>query len=170
MDDINNLDVTDKKWKYVDKQFCSEVLTLADTPAYEDNSDAYPSLQKLVKRVEQMEKDVCNSSCPSMFKNCKCYRSQNLTPDKTNDVFCAMIQDGFVFACPESCCTNGSGCSEPARRGRDASEYPQIPEGELIDLEDAVDSTESGKLSPGAIAIIVINVIIFVAILGGIII
>tara|TARA_B110000858_G_C17754925_1_gene451592 strand:- start:434 stop:955 length:522 start_codon:yes stop_codon:yes gene_type:complete len=163
MEDIN---INTKKWKYIDKKFCSEVLELADKSAYEDNSEEYPNLTKLVERVEAMKSDVCKSNCPSKFKNCKCYRSQILTPDKTNDVFCAMIQDGFAFACPESCCTNGAGCSEPDRRGEDVGEYEQIPEGDLIDLEDVVDLTDSGKLSQEAIVGIIVGVLFFAGFMG----
>ena len=151
MEDIN---IIAKKWKYVDKQFCSEVLELTD------NSIEYPNLTKLTARVEALQSDICKPSCPSQFKDCKCYRSQILTPDKTNDVFCGMVKDGFAFACPESCCTGGFGCSEPDRKGEDVDGYPQIPEGDIIELED---STVSGKLSPGAIAGIIIGVLFFIA-------
>lgn len=165
MEDIN-IDIEDKKWEYVDKQFCSEVLTLADRPEYEENSDRYPELTKLVERVEAMQSDICKPSCPSVFKDCKCYRSQILTSDKTNDVFCGMVQDGFAFACPESCCTGGSGCSEPARKGEDAGDYEQIPEGELIELEDVLeDESSSFKFKPWHILLMVIGGLIIFGLL-----
>lgn len=166
MEDIN---IADKKWKYVDKQFCNEVLTLADRPEYEQNSDQYPKLTKLVERVEAMQSGICKSSCPSRFKKCKCYKSQNLTHDKTNDVFCGMVQDGFTFACPEICCTGGSGCSEPARKGEDASAYEQIPEGEIIELEDVLeDEVDSFKFEKwhALVLIPMIGASIFFGIIG----
>ena len=149
MEDIN---ISEKKWKYTDKQFCGEVSALQikdtdedGTPDFDENTGAYPNLAKLVERKEQMKKDICKSECPKQFKDCQCYTPKSPTPDKPHDVFWAMVKDGFAFACPESCCTEGAGCVEPGRTESE-NDAPEIPEGsEEITVEESEEATSKSK-------------------------
>lgn len=174
MEDIN---ISNKRWKYTDKQFCGEVAALQKkdtnddgTPDFVENSEAYPNLIKLVERKEQMKKDVCNSECPTQFRDCKCYKTDTSSKDGTNNVHCAMVQDGFAFACPETCCNEGLGCPEPGRTLAE-NDAPEVPPGsEPVTVGEALAVGEDGimdklkKLKPeewfGIIAAIVVVILL----------
>jgi hypothetical protein len=145
MSDIN---ISDQKWKFTDKQFCGEVAqAIAGVPDFIENSDRYPKLTKLEERMKQLKKDVCRSNCPSVFTDCKCYKSSDQTPDQTNNVMCATVKEGMVIACPESCCNEGTGCPEPGRITGKENTMPDLPPTtsiiEINDLEEILDETPS---------------------------
>lgn len=143
---MNDINFSDSKWKYTDKQFCDEVTELSENQEFMKNPDNFPELQEIINRATGLEKDLCSTTkdCPN--DNCKCYYSSTQTEQGYNNVFCGTEDSGYVVACPEKCCRDGVGCPEPKRGDVVAYNIENIPENikEVVsDIEETIEDVVS---------------------------